>query len=107
MAEYEEWGNPHEAKYHAYMASYSPMENVAPCALPAMLLTGGLNDSRVAFWEVAKYAQRLRAANTGPRSVLCKIDLGAGHFSLSDRYKHLRETAFEYAWLLKALGVAV
>ena len=106
VAEYEEWGNPHEERFHSYMAAYSPMENVRPCALPALLLTCGLNDSRVAYWEVAKFAQRLRDANTGPRQVLLKADLGAGHFSYSDRYAHLRETAFEYAWLLRALGVA-
>ena len=72
-----------------------------------MLLTCGLNDSRVAYWEIVKHAQRLRSVNNGPNDILCKIDMGAGHFSYSDRYQYLRETAFEYAWLLRALRVRV
>ena len=105
VTEFEEWGNPQEAAAFSYIRGYCPMQNVRPARLPAMLLTCGLNDSRVAYWEPCKFAQRLRDHNPGPREVLCKIDMGAGHFSYSDRYAYLRETAFEYAWLLRELGV--
>mmetsp|Transcript_52509 Transcript_52509/g.154989 ORF Transcript_52509/g.154989 Transcript_52509/m.154989 type:complete len:346 (+) Transcript_52509:1521-2558(+) len=105
--EWEEWGNPNEAKYHEYMMSYSPIQQVRRgVAYPAMLLTSGLNDPRVAYWEPTKWAQVLRAKVANGDDVLLKMDLAAGHFSASDRYRYLRELAFDYAWLLDQVGKA-
>jgi len=105
--EWEEWGNPNEAKYHDYMLSYSPIQQVrAGVRYPAMLLCSGLNDPRVAYWEPTKWAQVLRERVTNGEEVLLKMDMAAGHFSASDRYKKLRERSYEYAWLLEQLGKA-
>jgi len=104
--EWEEWGNPNAAKYHEYMLSYSPIDNVRPVAYPKMLLVSGLNDPRVAYWEPAKWAQVLRHTVSNPDDVLVKMDMAAGHFSAADRYRYLRELAFDYAWLLDAHGLA-
>ena len=106
--EWEEWGNPNEAEYFAYMASYSPVDNVASGrAYPPVLVTAGLHDPRVAYWEPAKWVQRLRqAAGGGGQAVLLRVELEAGHFSASDRFKVLKERAFEFAWLLSRLGRA-
>ena len=105
--EWEEWGNPNEAKYHEYMMSYSPIDNVRQGATyPKMLIVSGLNDPRVAYWEPTKWAQVLRAKVANGDEVLLKMDLAAGHFSAADRYRYLRELAFDYAWLLEALGKA-
>lgn len=103
--EWEEWGNPNEAAYFDYMMSYSPINNVREgVAYPPTLIVSGLNDPRVAYWEPTKWAQVLRAHIANGEDVLLKMDLEAGHFSSSDRYKYLRELAFDYAWLLEKLG---
>ena len=99
--EYEEWGNPEEPAYYEYILSYSPYENVQAATYPHLLITAGLNDPRVGFWEPAKWAARLRARKTGDRLLLLKTNMGAGHFGPSGRYRRLRETAFEYAFLAK------
>lgn len=104
-----EWGNPNEVKYFDYMMAYSPVHNVVPGAkYPACLLTGGLYDPRVAYWEPAKMAATLRHHHnpelSGP--VCLKIEMSAGHAGSSDRYKHLRELSFDYAFLLDQLGLA-
>jgi len=106
-AEWEEWGNPNEEKYHEYMLSYSPMENVQRGAkYPACLLTGGLHDPRVQFWEPAKFTATLREGQSSDSGPVClKIDMTAGHFSASDRYKYLKELAFDYAFMLDQLGL--
>jgi hypothetical protein len=83
--EWEEWGNPNSAKYHDYMLSYSPMENIRPAAYPPLLVTAGLYDPRVAYWEPAKWVARLRKARTNSAPLLLKMDLETGHFSASDR----------------------
>eukprot|EP00977_Amphora_coffeiformis_P018969 scaffold6826_cov170-Amphora_coffeaeformis.AAC.2 len=106
--EWEEWGNPNEKKYFHYMLEYSPVQNVKKNAkYPACLITGGLHDPRVAFWEPAKLAAALRHNQdpdaSGP--VFLKIDMTSGHFSASDRYKYLKEIAFHYAFLLDQLLV--
>ena len=75
-------------------------------AYPKMLIVAGLNDPRVGYWEPAKWAQALRAEAANGEGVLLKMDLAAGHSSPSDRYRNLRELAFEYAWLLEQLGLA-
>ena len=103
--EWEEWGNPNEEKYYEYMKSYSPMENVGKLAYPAILVTAGLYDPRVAYWEPAKWVARLRAMSTSDAPTLLKMDLDSGHFSASDRYKYLEQLAFEYAFVLDQLGL--
>ena len=105
--EWEEWGNPNNAKYFQYMLEYSPIDNVvAGATYPKMLLVSGLNDPRVAYWEPAKWAQVLRHDVANPDDVLLKMDMAAGHFSAADRYRYLRELAFDYAWLLDVFGKA-
>ena len=107
--EWEEWGNPNEAAFYDAMRAYSPVDNVraSTAAYPPLLATAGLNDPRVAYWEPTKWTQRLRAAAPdGGADVLLKMDMGAGHFSASDRYKFYRETAYDQAWLLDQHGLA-
>mmetsp|Transcript_115184 Transcript_115184/g.215702 ORF Transcript_115184/g.215702 Transcript_115184/m.215702 type:complete len:794 (-) Transcript_115184:6-2387(-) len=102
--EWEEWGNPNEAKYFEYMMSYSPIQNVRNgTTYPSMLIVSGLHDPRVAYWEPTKWAQVLRARIANGDDVLLRMDLAAGHFSANDRYLYLRNLAFEYAWLLSKL----
>jgi oligopeptidase B len=104
VTEWEEWGNPNIKSAYDYIKTYSPIENVRGIVYPPILLTGGLNDCRVAYWEPLKFAQRLRAATQGDKnSILLKTDMGAGHFSYSDRYVALKDTAFQWAWLLSVL----
>jgi oligopeptidase B len=105
IAEYEEWGNPNAAQYHEYIRSYSPYDNVEPKIYPTLLITAGLNDPRVSYWEPAKWAAKLRAAKRGDQLLLLKTNMGAGHFGASGRYERFKETAFDYAFLLKALGM--
>ena len=101
IEEWEEWGNPNEARFHDYMMSYSPIHNVPLGAtIPPLLIVSGLNDPHVAYWEPTKWAQVLRSRVANGEQVLLKMDLAAGHASASDRYRYLRETAFQYAWLL-------
>ncbi|SPE32230.1 Protease 2 [Candidatus Sulfopaludibacter sp. SbA3] len=95
VTEYEEWGNPNEQSWYDYMRSYSPYDNVQPAAYPHMLITAGLNDPRVSYWEPAKWAARLRATGTDNKLLLLKTNMGAGHFGASGRYEKFRETAFE------------
>ena len=104
VGEYLEWGDPHDAAAYAYMRSYSPYDNLAPRAYPAMLVTTSLNDSQVMYWEPAKYVARLRQLKTNASPLLLKTNLAAGHGGASGRYDRLREVAFEYTWLLAALG---
>ena len=105
--EWEEWGNPNEKVYYEYMLSYSPIDNIVKDAnYPKMLLTSGLNDPRVAYWEPTKWAQVLRSTVANGEEILLKMDLAAGHFSAADRYRYLRELAFDFAWLLDQLGKA-
>ena len=104
--EWLEWGDPRQAEYYTYMKSYSPYDNVERKAYPAMLVTTGLNDPRVAFWEPAKWVARLRAMKTDSNTLLLKTNMGAGHGGASGRYDNLREQAFRYAFVLKELGLA-
>jgi oligopeptidase B len=105
VIEYEEWGNPEDAEYYGYMRSYSPYDNIEAKAYPHMLLTGGLNDPRVAYWEPAKWTARLRARKTDGNRLLLKTNMGAGHAGASGRYDYLREVAFKYAFMLDTLGL--
>jgi oligopeptidase B len=104
MAEYEEWGNPEDQEYYDYIRSYSPYDNVTPRAYPKMLVTAGLNDPRVSYWEPAKWVAKLRTLKTDSNVLLLKTDLESGHFGPSGRYESIKETAFDYAFLLQALG---
>jgi oligopeptidase B len=98
--EYEEWGNPEDPEYYEYMKSYAPYENVAEAEYPQMLVTAGLNDPRVSYWEPAKWVQRLRERNTGNSTILLKTEMGAGHMGPSGRYDAWKDEAFVYAWML-------
>ncbi len=103
--EYLEWGNPNEKPAFDYMLSYSPYDNLKKAAYPAMLVTTGLNDSQVMYWEPAKYVAKLRTLKTDSNPLLLKVDLGAGHGGASGRYDALKDKAFEYAWMLGQLGI--
>jgi len=100
--EWEEWGNPNEREHFDYMASYDPMRTKKQ-AFPHILLLAGLNDYRVGYWEVAKWTQRVRDANTGDSLVCFKCKLEEGHTGQMDRYAYLNEKAFELAWVLHSL----
>lgn len=106
IAEYEEWGNPEHEDYYNYIKSYSPYENVAPREYPALLVTAGLNDPRVSYWEPAKWVAKLRAMKKDNNVLLLKTNMGSGHFGPSGRYEGIKEVAFDYAFLLWALGKA-
>jgi oligopeptidase B len=105
VGEWEEWGNPATQPYYDYIKSYAPYENVTPQRYPHLLVTAGLNDPRVPYWEPAKWVAKLRALKTDRNIVLLKTEMGAGHFGPSGRYEHLKETAFNYGFILKFLGV--
>ena len=106
VIEYEEWGDPREVEDFEHLLSYSPYDNVIVADYPHMLVTAGLNDPRVQYWEPAKWVARLRALKTGDSVLLLKTNMGAGHSGPSGRYDYLRERAFEYAFLLGQLAVA-
>lgn len=106
VVEYEEWGNPNDPEYYAYMKSYSPYDNLAPVDYPAILATAGLNDPRVQYWEPAKWVAKLRRTKTDDNPLLLKTNMGAGHGGASGRFDYLREVALEYAFILKMVGVS-
>ncbi|WPP51267.1 S9 family peptidase [Catalinimonas niigatensis] len=106
ITEYEEWGNPEEKAYFEYIHSYSPYDNIKPQSYPHLLITAGLNDPRVSYWEPAKWAAKLRALKTDNHLLLLKTNMDAGHGGASGRYEYLKEIAFEYAFLIKVLGIA-
>jgi oligopeptidase B len=108
VGEYEEWGNPNEKPAYDYIKSYSPYDNVVPAKYPKVLVTAGLNDPRVSYWEPAKWVAKLREEKRVAKDdhlLLLKTNMGSGHFGASGRYEHLKETAFIYAFMLDALGV--
>ncbi|SDI07113.1 oligopeptidase B [Pseudomonas benzenivorans] len=104
VTEYDEWGDPHEPEVFERIKGYAPYENVKAQAYPALLAVAGYNDSRVQYWEAAKWVAKLRASKTDEHLLLLKTDLGAGHGGMSGRYQALRDVALEYAFLLKVLG---
>ncbi len=100
--EYEEWGNPNEKKYYRYMKSYSPYDNVTAQAYPHLLVTTGLNDSQVGYWEPAKWVAKLRDMRTDKSKLLIlKTEMEVGHGGKSGRFESLRERALEYAFFVK------
>lgn len=105
VTEYDEWGNPQEPEVYARIKGYAPYENVSAQAYPHMLVIAGYNDSRVQYWEAAKWVARLRARKTDDNLLLLKTELGAGHGGMSGRYQGLRDVALEYAFVLKTLNL--
>ena len=101
VMEYEEWGNPNLPEYFEYIRSYSPYDNVKRKRYPAMLVTAGLNDPRVGFWEPAKWVAKLRTMKTDRNPLLLRTHMGAGHSGASGRYDVLREVAEEYAFVIQ------
>ncbi len=104
--EYDEWGNPNEQEFHDYMLSYSPYDNVVDRAYPNLLVTTGLHDSQVQYWEPAKWVARLRDHWKGENLLLLKTNMEAGHGGASGRFDQYHETAFRYAFLLKLAGLS-
>jgi oligopeptidase B len=104
VIEWEEWGDPHQDEFYDYMLSYSPYDNIGARAYPPMLVTGGLNDPRVGFWEPAKFVARLRALRTDRNRLLLKMEMGAGHGGPSGRYQRWRDEAFVQAFLLDTVA---
>jgi oligopeptidase B len=104
VPEYLQWGNPANQAEYEYMKSYSPYDNVAATDYPHMLVTAGLNDPRVAYWEPAKWVAQLRASKTDQNMLLLRTNMSTGHFGASGRYDELKEVAQEYAFLIEMLG---
>jgi oligopeptidase B len=105
--EFEEWGNPADVEFYEYMKSYSPYDNVRQAEYPAMLVTAGLNDPRVSYWEPAKWVARLRESNRDDRPLLLQTQMGAGHSGPSGRYESWREEAFVTAFVVSRLAPGV
>ena len=103
--EFDEWGNPKQKPYYRYMLSYSPYDNVARQAYPALFVATGLYDSQVQYYEPAKWVAKLRATNTGTQPLIFKINMEAGHGGKSGRFQRLQETAEEYAFMLDLVGI--
>jgi oligopeptidase B len=106
VGEYEEWGDPRKEKDYFYIKQYCPYTNLDRKEYPAMLAKAGLNDSQVMYWEPAKYVAKMRTLKMDANDLLLKTNMGAGHGGASGRYDYLKEIAFDYAFLLKELGVA-
>jgi oligopeptidase B len=104
--EWQQWGNPAQEAHYSYMKSYSPYDNVAAKGYPAILVTAGLNDPRVGYWEPAKWVAKLRATKTDKNTLLLKTNMGAGHGGSSGRYDYLKEMAFRYAFVLDQIQIA-
>ena len=101
--EYDEWGNPDDVEFFKYMMSYSPYDNIRATEYPHMLITTGLNDPRVAYWEPAKFAAKLRELKTDNNMLLLQTNYSAGHAGASGRYDFLKEVAIDYAFLIDRL----
>nr|WP_024308679.1 S9 family peptidase [Pseudomonas sp. P818] len=106
VTEYDEWGDPNQPEVFERIKAYAPYENVRTQAYPAILAVAGYNDSRVQYWEAAKWVAKLRRDKTDDNLLLLKTDLGAGHGGMSGRYQGIRDVALEYAFLFRVLGIA-
>jgi len=104
--EFDEWGNPKDKTYYEYIKSYSPYDNVEAKEYPAMMVTTGLHDSQVQYWEPAKWVAKLREVKTDQNPLLLHTNMEAGHGGASGRYQRYKETAMEYAFLLDLAGRA-
>ena len=107
VMEWDEWGNPNTPEFYDYMKSYAPYDNVTAQEYPHLLVTAGLNDPRVSYWEPAKWTAKLRDLKTDDNRLLLKTNMDAGHGGASGRYGRLKERAFEYAFVLDCLGLTV
>jgi len=105
IGEFEEWGNPTDKAYYDYFKLYSPYDNVKKTAYPNMLVTGALNDSRVQYWEPAKWVAKLRANKTDSNTIILRTNIIEGHAGASGRYDYLKWFAFMYAFMLDRLGI--
>jgi oligopeptidase B len=103
--EYDEWGNPNKLEYYNYMKLYSPYDNVEAKKYPNMLVTTGLHDSQVQYWEPAKWVAKLRELKTDSNKLLLHTDMDSGHGGASGRFESLKEVALEYAFLLDLEGI--
>jgi len=103
--EYDEWGNPNEQEYYSYMKSYSPYDNVEAKSYPNTLVTTGLHDSQVQYWEPAKWVAKLRELKTNTNILLLKTNMDAGHGGASGRFEALKEVATDYSFLLDLEGI--
>ncbi|MCE5204681.1 MAG: S9 family peptidase [Porphyromonadaceae bacterium] len=103
--EYEEWGNPNEKEYYNYILSYSPYDNIKAQDYPNMLVTGGINDSQVLFHEPAKYVAKLRSLKTDNNILLLHMNMDSGHGGATGRYEGIKDTAFEFAFILNRAGL--
>ncbi|MEG4314763.1 S9 family peptidase [Pseudomonas sp. FIP_A4] len=106
VTEYDEWGDPNQPEVHERIKAYAPYENIRAQAYPALLAVAGYNDSRVQYWEAAKWVAKLRATRTDDNLLLLKTEFGAGHGGMSGRYQAFKDVALEYAFVLKVLGLA-
>ena len=106
-SEYDEWGDPNDKQFYDYILSYSPYDNVEAKNYPNLLVTTGLHDSQVQYWEPAKWVAKLRATKTGDNRVLLKTNMEAGHGGASGRFKRYRKVALEFAFLLDLAGIGV
>lgn len=106
VGEYEEWGNPNEREAYFRMKGYCPYTNIGAQGYPTILVRTSLNDSQVMYWEPAKYVAKLRAHKTDDNPLLFRINMEAGHGGASGRYDYLKETAFDYAFILTQLDAA-
>ena len=104
--EYDEWGNPADREFYRYIRSYSPYDNVEAKAYPHLLITAGLNDPRVTYWEPAKWTAKLRLLKTDNNLLLLKTNMDSGHAGSSGRYEYLKEVALEYTFLLTVFELA-
>lgn len=103
--EFDEWGNPKEKEYYDYMLSYSPYDQVEAKAYPAMLVTTGLHDSQVQYWEPTKWVAKLRAMKTDKNPLIMNINMDFGHGGASGRFEWIRDMALEYAFVFDQLGI--
>ena len=105
VGEFEEWGNPKKKDEYEYIKTYCPYTNLVAGERPAMLVKTSFNDSQVMYWEPAKYVAKMRALGGFTRALILKTNMAAGHGGASGRYDHLREIAFDYAFMLRELGI--
>ena len=103
--EYDEWGNPNDKEYYDYMLTYSPYDNVEDHGYPNLLVTTGLHDSQVQYWEPAKWVAKLREMKTDDNILILKTNMEAGHGGASGRFERYKETALEYAFLLMLMDI--
>ena len=103
--EFDEWGNPKEKEYYEYMKSYSPYDNVEAKDYPAMLVTTGLHDSQVQYFEPAKWVAKMREMKTDNNPLFLHCNMEAGHGGASGRFKRYKDRALEYAFILDRAGL--